>query len=180
MQFTPLDIAGAYRIFSPPVEDERGHFARYYHKDSFQEQGLELPDAQASLSHNAKTRTLRGLHFIPEDIGEAKLVRCTAGQVYDVLVDLRPLSPTYKHYFGMLLSPQSHEALYIPRGCAHGFITLAENSDVMYQFSMPYRPGVERGVRWDDPVIDIQWPEEPLYMSDKDRELPLLVNVNTE
>lgn len=180
MQFTALDIAGAYRIFSPPAQDERGYFSRFYHKDSFQEQGLELTDAQTSLSHNAKSHTLRGLHFIPEEIGEAKLVRCTAGQIYDVLVDLRQSSPTYRHYFGMMLSPTSHEALYIPRGCAHGFITLTENSDVMYQFSMPYRPGIERGVRWDDPEIGIQWPVKPLSMSEKDRELPLLIDANTK
>tara|TARA_R110001606_G_scaffold396457_2_gene570616 strand:- start:4010 stop:4552 length:543 start_codon:yes stop_codon:yes gene_type:complete len=176
MQFTALEIAGAYRIFSAPVEDERGHFARYYHAESFREHGLELTDAQVSLSHNQKSHSLRGLHYIPEAIGEAKLVRCTAGRIYDVIVDLRSSSPTYKQYFGMELSPDSHEALYIPRGCAHGFFTLVDNSDVMYQFSMPYRPGIERGIRWDDPAIGIQWPDQPLYLSDKDRKLPFLAN----
>ena len=180
MQFTALDIAGAYRVFSAPVEDERGHFTRQYHADSFREHGLELPDAQISLSHNQKSLTLRGLHYIPEEIGEAKLVRCTAGRVYDVLVDLRPSSPSYRQYIGMELTPQSNEALYIPRGCAHGFITLADESDIMYQFSMPYRPGIEQGVRWNDPAIGILWPAEPLHISDRDKKLPFLADLEAE
>jgi dTDP-4-dehydrorhamnose 3,5-epimerase len=176
MQFTPLEIAGAYLISSTPVRDERGHFVRHFHADSFREQGLELTNAQVSLSHNPKAHTLRGLHYIPEEIGEAKLVRCSAGRIYDVLVDFRTTSATYKQFFGLELSPEKHQALYIPRGCAHGFITLADNSDVMYQFSMPYRPGIERGVRWDDPDIGIEWPSVPVHLSDQDRELPFLAN----
>ena len=178
MDFTALDIAGAYRVFAAPVEDDRGHFLRHYHADSFRSHGLELTDAQISVSHNKRARTLRGIHYIPERIGEAKLVRCTAGRIFDVLVDFRPSSATYLQSFGMELSLESHSALYIPRGCGHGFITLEDDSDVTYQFSMPYRPGIEQGIRWDDPHLAVDWPVEPIHISDRDRALPALSELN--
>jgi dTDP-4-dehydrorhamnose 3,5-epimerase len=171
MRFIDLDIAGAYRIEPEPVEDERGYFARWYDAEEFVSRGLEPVDAQGAVSHNINRGTLRGLHFIPEADGEAKLVRCIRGRIFDVIVDLRPRSNTFGKWAGFELSAQSYAALYTPRGCAHGFITLEDNADIAYQFSMPYRPGIETGVRWDDPDIGIDWPADPAVMSDRDKQL---------
>lgn len=174
MRFVGLDIAGAYRIEPEPVEDRRGYFARWYDAEAFAAHGLEPTGIQGAVSHNIRSGTLRGLHFIPGDDGEAKLVRCVQGRIFDVIVDLRPGSGTFGNWAGFELSAQSYAALYIPRGCAHGFITLEDNADIAYQFSMPFRKGIEIGVRWNDPDIGVAWPSEPVIMSDHDRQLPFL------
>lgn len=174
MRLEPLSIPGAYRIVPAPVRDERGSFTRWYDVEVFRAHRLELPDVQGGVSYNALRGTLRGLHFIPEAEGEAKLVRCTRGRIFDVVVDLRPASSAFGRWISAELSPQTAEALYIPRGCAHGFVSLEDESDVVYQFSMPFRQGVERGIRWDDPDIGIEWPLEPVVISERDRTLPLL------
>jgi len=172
--FTPTDIAGVWAIQPEPVRDERGFFARWYCAVEFAERGLELPAAQGGVSRNARQGTLRGLHFIPAPNGEVKLVRCIAGKVFDVVVDLRPESATCGKWIAEILSAESHCALYIPHGCAHGFLTLEDNSDVSYRFSEPYRAGLEQGVRWNDPDLAIRWPSEPQILSQRDLGLPLL------
>lgn len=174
MRFTALDIAGAWHIEAEPVEDHRGYFARWHDAGEFASRGMEPVDAQGAVSHNRHLGTLRGLHFYPEAEGEAKLVRCIRGRVFDVIVDLRPRSGSFGKWAGFELSAQSYDALYFPRGCAHGFITLEDNTDIAYRFSMPHRPGAEIGVRWDDPEIGIDWPADPVMMSDRDRQLPML------
>ena len=171
MRFISLDIAGAFCIEPEPVADDRGYFARWYDAAEFTSRGLEPTDVQGAVSHNIHRGTLRGMHFIPEAEGEAKLVRCVRGQIFDVIVDLRPRSSTFGKWAGFELSVQSYAALYIPRGCAHGFLTLEDNADIAYQFSMPYRPGIETGVRWDDLDIGIDWPTDPAVMSDRDKQL---------
>lgn len=174
MRFTPLDITGAWLIEIEPVNDDRGYFARWYDDDLFVAYGLEQVHIQGAVSHNRERATLRGLHVIPENIGEAKLVRCIRGAVFDVMVDLRPQSRTFRKWLGLELSARTYAALYFPRGCAHGFITLEDECDIAYAFSEPYRPGVELGLRWNDPDIAIDWPLAPQILSERDARLPYL------
>lgn len=171
MRFTGLDIAGAYRIDPEPIEDARGYFARWYDAEAFDAHGLERTEVQGAVSHNKRSGTLRGLHFIPEADGEAKLVRCVKGRVFDVIADVRSGSATFGKWVGAELSAAAYNSLYVPRGCAHGFITLEDDCDVAYQFSMPFRPGLETGVLWNDPDINVEWPAEPVVISDRDRAL---------
>ena len=179
MKFLPTEIPGVVLVEPEPVADDRGHFARWYCAEDFAAQGLELPVAQGGVSRNSLKATLRGLHFIAESDGEAKLVRCVSGSIYDVGVDLRPRSSHFGKWFGVELSAGDHKALYLPRGCAHGFITLEDNVDVVYQMSRPYRPDVEAGVRWDDPKLAISWPFDPRVISERDRVLPLLTEIES-
>lgn len=172
MIFTATDIAGVMIVDVEPVADDRGHFARWYCSREFLAHDLEPLEAQGAVSRNRQRGTLRGLHFIDEPIGEAKLVRCCAGSVFDVAVDMRSHSSTFGAWVGLVLDAASHRALYLPKGCAHGFLTLHDDTDVIYQFSEPHRPGIERGVRWDDPDIGIIWPEKPTVVSERDRNLP--------
>jgi dTDP-4-dehydrorhamnose 3,5-epimerase len=172
--FTTTEIADVILIEPEPVVDERGHFARWYCSDEFAAQGLDFHQAQGGVSRNTRQGTLRGLHFSPEPDGEAKLVRCIAGSVFDVVVDLRPKSATYGRWIAKTLNAATYTALYIPRGCAHGFLTLESHVDVSYVFSKPFRPGVERGIRWDDPNLAVRWPANPVILSKRDRELPFL------
>jgi len=129
-----------------------------------------------AISHSSKQATLRGLHYIPKDKGESKLVRCLRGKVFDVAVDLRPGSPDFGQWMGCTLSYENMKALYIPRGVAHGFITLSDNVDLAYQFSSFYKPALETGVLWSDPEIAIRWPIEPHIISERDKGLPKLSN----
>lgn len=174
MRFEPTGFAGVFAIETERHEDARGSFERIYCTDEFARLGLELPDRQAAISRNRLKGTLRGLHVIPEQDGEAKLVRCISGRVFDVAVDLRPGSPTRTQHFTIELSAGRGNALFLPRGVAHGFITLEDGSDLLYQFSREHRPGVELGLRWDDPALGIAWPITPSVISDRDRGLPLL------
>lgn len=178
MRFVATPIDGVHVIEAEPHSDERGTFSRIYCADEFRAQGLELPDRQFAISQNKKAGTLRGLHYIVAAQGEAKLVRCVRGRVFDVAVDVRQDSPTFGLHFAIELNVERSSALYIPRGVAHGFLTLEDESDVLYQFSQPYRAGLEAGVRWNDPKIDIHWPREPAILSKRDRALPLLADVS--
>jgi len=177
MEFVETSIPNVMRVVSEPHHDERGHFVRTFCDEAFGRAGLELPTAQMAVSYNAKKGTLRGLHFIPAADGECKLVRCIRGAVFDVAVDLRPESPTFRHWTSIELSARNMDALYIPRGIAHGFVTLSDDADILYQFSQPHRPGLEQGVAWDDPDIAVDWPLSPVVMSDRDKSLPLVSQI---
>jgi dTDP-4-dehydrorhamnose 3,5-epimerase len=177
MRFSETPLGGAYLIELDRVEDERGFFARSYCADELAAQGLTAAMSQCSLSFNAKAGTLRGMHFQAPPHEETKLVRCTAGAVLDVIVDIRAESPTYRQWYGTELSASNHRSLYIPEGFAHGFMSLADDTEVLYMISVPYAPGFGRGLRWNDPAIGIHWPREPAVISTRDAEYPLLVSV---
>jgi dTDP-4-dehydrorhamnose 3,5-epimerase len=177
MRFVATPIDGVHFIEAEPHSDERGTFSRIYCADEFREHGLELPDRQLAISQNKQAGTLRGLHYITSATGEAKLVRCVRGRVFDVAVDLRRHSRTFGLHVAIELDVERPSALYIPRGVAHGFLTLEADSAILYQFSQPHRSGSEAGVRWNDPTINIQWPREPAILSERDRALPWLADV---
>jgi len=160
---------GAYLIELEPIVDDRGFFARSWCAEEFRVHGLNSRLAQSSLSFNTTRGTLRGMHFQAEPYPEAKLVRCCSGAVYDVILDLRPASSTYSKWFAVELTPTNRKMLYVPEGFAHGFQTLADNSEVFYQISETYRPEYARGIRWDDPLFGIAWPLQHPIMSEKDR-----------
>jgi dTDP-4-dehydrorhamnose 3,5-epimerase len=173
--FTETSIAGAYVIEPEPAGDERGLFARTFDAEEFALRGLDGRVSQCNTSFNPGAATLRGLHYQAAPHGEAKLVRCTRGAIYDVAVDLRADSPSYLRWFAAELSAENRRAFFIPDGCAHGFQTLAPDSEVLYQMSTPYVPGSGRGVRWDDPAFAVQWPEPPpggRIMSERDASYP--------
>lgn len=157
-----------------PRIDKRGFFARTFCAREFEAHGLNPHMFQCNVSFSQKKATLRGMHYQIEPYTEDKLVRCLSGQIFDVAVDLRPDSKTYCQWFGLELSAENNQALYVPRGCAHGFITLTENTLVQYQVSNYFEPSAERGLRWDDPRISIQWPTQPRVISEKDQKHPLL------
>jgi dTDP-4-dehydrorhamnose 3,5-epimerase len=167
-------LAGAYTIEMDRLEDERGFFARSYCAQEFAARGLPVAMPQSSVSFNARRGTLRGLHYQAEPHAEDKLVRCTAGAIYDVIVDLRPGSPTARRWFGVELSAANHRSLFVPKGMAHGFLTLRDDTEVLYMISVPYAAGFERGVRWNDPAIGISWPLAPSLVSARDAAYPLL------
>jgi dTDP-4-dehydrorhamnose 3,5-epimerase len=163
MIFQETAINGAWIVAPEPIEDERGLFARTFCAEEFQARGIDIRVAQCNTSFNARAGTLRGLHFQAEPHGEAKLVRCTQGAIYDVAVDLRPDSPSYRRWFSVELTAANRRAFFIPEGCAHGFQSLRDASEVLYQMSTPYVPGAERGLRWDDPAFGVKWPEPPVH-----------------
>lgn len=172
MIFTETPLSGAYIIDPERIEDERGFFARTWCQREFSEHGLITSFVQCSVSVNHKQGTLRGMHYQVAPHAETKLVRCTSGAIYDVIVDLRPESASYRKWFGTELSAGSRRALYIPAGMAHGFLTLSNDAEVFYQISDYYFAESARGVRWDDHAISIQWPFQPKVMSDRDRTYP--------
>jgi dTDP-4-dehydrorhamnose 3,5-epimerase len=172
MIFRATGIDGAWVIEAEQLGDERGFFARTWDADEFAERGLNPRLAQCSISYNRARGTLRGLHYQAAPFEEAKLVRCTAGAIFDVVVDLRPESSSFKGWFGEELSAENRRALYVPEGCAHGFLTLADDSEVHYQISQFYAPESARGVRWDDPAFGITWPGEVVVINDRDRTYP--------
>lgn len=174
MNFQESPLAGAYTIELDRLEDERGFFARSYCAEEFAARGLPAAMPQSSVSFNARQGTLRGLHYQAEPHAEDKLVRCTAGAIYDVIVDLRADSPTARRWFGVELSAANHRTLFVPKGVAHGFMTLRDATEVLYMISVPYVPGFERGVRWNDPAIGISWPTAPSVVSARDAAYPLL------
>jgi dTDP-4-dehydrorhamnose 3,5-epimerase len=167
---TPVD--GVLVVELERFEDERGSFARTFDIAQFAERGLDVRVDQCSTSFNARAGTLRGMHYQAAPHGEVKLVRCTRGAIFDAVVDLRPESPSFMGWFGAELSAENGDALYIPEGCAHGFLTLADASEVLYQIATPYVPEATRGVRWSDPAFGIEWPAAPLIMSQRDAEYP--------
>ena len=174
MRFTSLDIEGAWTVEPEPFRDERGWFARVFCEETFAGHGLETHFPQHSLSCSRKKNTLRGMHYQRAPHAETKLVACLQGAVFDVLVDLRPHSPTYLRWTGVELSAENGAQVYIPEGCAHGFQTLTDDVLIRYMISRAYAPGHAAGLRHDDPAIGIEWPAEPGVMSDKDRDWPLL------
>lgn len=172
MIFTPTPVPGAFVLEPERIVDERGWFARTFSSDDFRHHGLTPGLVQCSTSFNHRRATLRGIHYQQPPHGECKLVRCTSGAVYDVIVDLRRDSATFLAWFGVELGAVDGRSLYVPEGVAHGFLTLAPNSEVFYQMSAAHEPSAARGLRWDDPLVGIRWPEKPVVMSDRDRLLP--------
>ena len=161
-------LAGVHVIEPERVEDERGFFARVFDAREFADGGLQGAVAETSVGFNSRRWTLRGLHFQVAPHEETKLVRCTRGSVYDVAVDLRPESPTRFRWVAVELTAGNRLALYLPAGCAHGYLTLEDNTEVAYQISKPYVPDAATGVRWDDPLLGIDWPASPAVISARD------------
>lgn len=154
-------------------EDERGFFARTWCKQEFENQGIKGPPVQVNVAFNKHEGTLRGMHYQVSPYEEAKLIRCTRGSIYDVIIDLRPHSPSYKEWFGIKLTEQNHRMLYVPEGFAHGYQTLEPNTEVTYQVSQYYVPNAEQGIRWNDPSFRIEWPvTERRTISRKDQTWP--------
>jgi dTDP-4-dehydrorhamnose 3,5-epimerase len=176
MIFTATKLKDAYLIDLNRLEDERGFFARTWCQREFAEHGLNPGLVQCSISFNKERGTLRGMHYQVPPYQEAKLVRCTAGAIYDVIIDLRLDSPTYRQHLGVELSAQARTALYVPEGFAHGFITLLAGSEVFYQMSEFYAPQAGRGLRWNDPTFAIDWPEPVQVISERDATYPDLVD----
>lgn len=162
MIFTESKLKGVFTIFPEPREDSRGFFARTFCQKEFEANGLNVNVAQCNVSFNKKKGTLRGIHYQESPHAEAKLVRCTRGAIYDVVVDLRPNSPTFREWIGVDLLADNRLAIYVPEGCAHGFLTLEDNCEVMYQMSEFYDAEAGRGVRWNDPAFQISWPGDPV------------------
>ena len=172
MRFSETRLPGVYAIYLEPRSDERGFFARSWCRREFEEQGLNPNLMQCNVSFNTRRGTLRGMHFQAEPHAEAKLIRCTKGAIYDVAVDLRPSSPTYKQWTALTLTAKDREMLYVSEGCGHGFLTLEDESEVFYQMSEYYAPEAARGFRWDDPTFGIQWPEGVEVISPRDASYP--------
>lgn len=172
MKFSETGLKGAYIVEIEKIADERGFFAREWCQREFREHGLNENIAQTSISFNIKKGTLRGMHYQAYPYEEAKLVRCTRGSIYDVIIDLRTDSPTFKASFGIEISSENYKMLYIPEGFAHGFITLSDNTEVLYKITEFYTPGSAHGLRWNDPAFNIQWPLKPLVISERDSSYP--------
>ncbi len=172
MIFTPTPVKGAFLVDLECREDERGFFARTWCRREFESHGMNPRLVQCNVSFNIRKGTLRGVHYQEPPFEEAKLVRCTAGALYDVVLDLRRDSATFKTHFGAVLTSQNRRALYVPEGCGHGFLTLEDNTEVFYQMSEFFAPESSRGIRWDDSAFRIQWPGEVRVISDRDRSYP--------
>ena len=172
MIFQPTGLTGAYVIAIERLSDERGFFARSFCAREFEDHGLNPSLAQCNISYNRHAGTLRGMHFQASPFEEAKLVRCTRGAIHDVIIDLRPDSPTFMRHVGVLLTPDERNMLYVPEGFAHGFLTLEEHTEVFYQMSEFYVPGAARGFRWDDPAFAIDWPAPVSVISARDAAYP--------
>lgn len=172
MKFEKCRIGGAYVVVPEPVDDERGFFARVFSAAEFAASGLEPTIAESSLSYNRAALTLRGLHYQEAPYEEAKLVRCTRGSVYDVVVDLRQDSPTYAYWHAAELSARNRRALYVPPGTAHGYLTLEDDTELLYEISRPHVPEAAQGVRWDDPLFKIDWPARPRVIAPRDASYP--------
>lgn len=172
MIFEPTPIPGAFVLRPERKEDERGFFARTWCRDEFADHGIEVDVAQASVSFNRRAGTLRGMHFARPPAREGKLVRCERGAVHDAIVDLRPQSHAYLRHHAVQLDADDGSALYIPPGCAHGFLTLADDSQVLYMMTQAYRPELADGVRYDDPRFGIHWPRPVAVIAERDRHYP--------
>ncbi len=174
MIFTALSLPGAYAIEPEPAADERGFFARLWCAKEFAAKGLRTDFVQSSISFNHRRGTLRGLHYQAPPHAETKLVRCIRGAAYDVIVDLRPDSPTYLSWCACELTAENGRAVYIPAGLGHGFQTLADDTELHYSISNFFEPGAARGLRWDDPALRIPWPIKETILSEKDKRWPLI------
>lgn len=172
MRFTPTELKDAYVIDIEQRADERGFFARTWCQQEFAQHGLVATIAQANMSYNHKRGTLRGMHFQRAPHAEVKIIRCTRGAIYDVIIDLRPESPTYKRWIGVELTAKNYRMLYVPEGFGHGFQTLEDETEVAYNVSQFYTPGAEGGVRYNDPAFGIEWPLPVSVISEKDADWP--------
>jgi dTDP-4-dehydrorhamnose 3,5-epimerase len=172
LKYTETPLAGAYVIELERHGDERGFFARTFCERELAAHGLPTHWPQCNLSRNARAGTLRGMHYNAAPHSEAKLVRCTRGAIFDAIIDLRATSATRDRWFGVELSDQEGNALYIPEGFAHGFVTLRDETDVFYHMGRFYEGGAARGLRWDDPRFGVVWPVRPTVLSERDRTYP--------
>lgn len=178
MRLEPTDMQGLALLHWDVSADARGDFARIFCAADLAAAGLDFSIAQANLSRNSASHTLRGLHFQAPPHGEPKIVACTRGRVWDVAVDLRRGSPTYARWRGIMLSPGCNVAVHIPTGFAHGFLTLEPACEVLYLMDAPYVPEAAMGLRWDDPAVGIEWPAAPAVISPRDRALPQLAQLS--
>ncbi len=169
MVFHETKLQGVFEIDVEPQIDARGFFARTWCQREFEDNGLNPTLVQCSISFNARKGTLRGMHYQAAPFAETKVVRCTRGAIYDVVLDLRPQSPTFKEWAAVGLTSEKRNMVYVPDGCAHGFLTLEDDTEVFYQMSQFYNPESARGVRWDDPAFRIAWPEKVEVISERDR-----------
>lgn len=176
MKFVPIPLPGAYLIGLEPFKDERGWFARTYCKDEFSSIGHDREWLQLNHSFTGNKGTIRGMHYQLPPFTEIKLVRCIAGAVFDVVIDLRKDSATFLQWFGVELSAANQQMIYIPDGFAHGFQSLTENTELIYHHSQFYTPGVEGGIRYDEPMIKIKWPLPLTSISERDKDHPFLDN----
>jgi dTDP-4-dehydrorhamnose 3,5-epimerase len=172
MKFHETSLSDAVLIELTPFEDHRGHFSRTFCAAEFGDAGLETVFVQSNASFNHKQGTLRGMHFQAAPHAEVKVVRCVSGAIHDIIIDLRPGSPSYLKWQGFDLTDSNGMQLYVPRGFAHGFVTLRDNTAVTYNVSTPYAPGAEGGLRWNDPAFAMVWPVEIAVISDKDAHWP--------
>ncbi len=169
MIFQEINLPGVFEIGLEAFHDARGFFARSWCQKEFENHGLNPNVVQCNVSFNTRKGTLRGMHYQEAPKGEAKLVRCTSGSIYDVVIDLRPDSPMFKRWIAVTLTAQQRNMIYVPEGCAHGFLTLQDETEVFYQMSEFYSPELSRGVRWDDPAFQIVWQEKIEVISERDR-----------
>jgi dTDP-4-dehydrorhamnose 3,5-epimerase len=172
MKFSETKLKGAFVVEIEKLTDDRGFFARSWCEKEFEAQGLTARVVQANVSYNLKKGTLRGMHYQIAPYQECKLIRCTRGAIYDVIIDLRADSLTYKQWTGVELTADNYTLFFVPEDFAHGFITLVDNTEITYQVSQFYTPGSEKGIRFDDPAFNIHWPLEVSVISDKDRNWP--------
>jgi dTDP-4-dehydrorhamnose 3,5-epimerase len=175
MRFTETPLKGAFVLDLEPRGDDRGMFSRYFCQKEFEAHGLKPQVAQCNLSFNHKAATMRGMHYQLPPAPETKLVRCTRGAIYDVIVDLRPNSPTYLQHYGVELTADNRKQLFVPELFAHGYLTLTDGAEVAYQVGEFYTPGLERGIRFNDPALKIKWPIEVNIVSEKDANWPAFV-----
>ncbi len=171
MKFKETSIPGAFILSPERHEDDRGYFARAFCEAEFADAGITFHPVQSNVSYNRSAYTLRGMHYHAPPFEEAKLVRCSAGRLFDVVVDLRPDSSAYRKWVGVELSRNNGRSFFIPPGCAHGFLTLEDETEVFYQMSPAFEPGHDRGFHWNDPTIAIDWPGFPRVISEKDQML---------
>ncbi len=174
MIFKETTLPGAYVIEPERINDHRGFFARFWCKEELQQHGLKSELVQSNVGFSYRKGTLRGLHFQKSPHAEVKVVRCTSGAIFDVIVDLRPESPSYQRWFGLELSEENRKMIYVPEGFAQGYITLADNTEMYYHTSEFYNAEAAFGVRFDDPAFGIQWPLVPAVVSEQDRNWPLI------
>jgi len=168
MEFKNTEIGGLYVVDMNRLEDERGFFARAFCSEEFERMNLDSNVMQANISYNKLAGTLRGMHYQRSPYQETKFIRCISGSIYDVVIDLRKDSPTYRQSFGIELNDENRTALFVPKDCAHGFVTLKDNAEVIYLVSQSYVPDAEQGIRWDDTQFSIDWPVTPVVVSPKD------------
>ncbi|MCW9706755.1 dTDP-4-dehydrorhamnose 3,5-epimerase [Fodinibius salsisoli] len=176
MIFKKTDLEDAYIIELERLGDSRGFFARAFCENEFANHGIDFSIVQANTSYSAKKHTLRGMHYQDKPYQEAKLIKCTKGAIFDVIIDMRMDSPTFKQWEGIELSEQNRKMLYVPEGFAHGFMTLEDETEVYYPVTQSYTPGAEKGIRWDDPAFNIQWPAPAEIVSEKDESWPFYEN----